>query len=68
MAKTKCIARFWEDDEFSEPEDIEIEVAFEDQDFFIDGLKEGRYLSIPLHVFAQAMADSTRLRDGQIAS
>jgi hypothetical protein len=71
LVKTKCLAKSWEerdDDAVPATQDVEIEVSFDDDCFYIDGLREGEYLSLPLHALAQAMADGTRPPAGQLAS
>ena len=70
LVKTKCRATFTEDEgeDITAGEEIEIEVGFEGDCFFIDGLRDGEYLSLPLHALAQAMADSTRPPAGRLAS
>jgi hypothetical protein len=63
--KTKCIATWWEREvESPETEDIEVEVSFDADAFFIDGLREGVYLTLPLHAIAQAIADGTKPAKG----
>jgi hypothetical protein len=61
--------QFWEDTkEPEESEAVEIEIGFEGDAFFIDGLGEGEYCSLPLHAVAQAIADGTRPVRGSLAS
>jgi hypothetical protein len=65
--KTKCIATWWERDsetEKPETEKTEVEVSFESDAFFIDGLRDGVYLTLPLHAIAQAIADSSKPAKG----
>lgn len=63
--KTKCVATWWEQDaDNPDTEDIEVEIAFEDDAFFIEGLRKGVYLTLPLHTIAQAIADGTRPAKG----
>ncbi|HST68796.1 MAG TPA: hypothetical protein VLI94_03960 [Solirubrobacterales bacterium] len=63
--KTKCIATWWDGEvENPETEDIEVEVSFDDDAFFIEGLRQGVYLTLPLHAIAQAIADGTRPAKG----
>jgi hypothetical protein len=67
LEKTKCVATWWEaDPEVGEPETegVEIYVSFDDDAFYIDGLRDGLYLTLPLHAIAQAMADTTRPAKG----
>jgi hypothetical protein len=69
LAKTKCLGRFWDNEgDYQDPEGVEIEVGYDGETFYIDGLREGKYLSIPLHAIAQAMADETRPREAKLAS
>jgi len=61
--KTKCIATWWDDSDPQNPapntEPVEIEVHWEGDAFFIDGLREGHYLSVPLYGIVKPMADSS---------
>ena len=69
LAKTKCIGQFWNNEgEYEDPDEVEIEVSYEADAFYIDGLRDGQHLSIPLHAIAQAMADETRPRGAKLAS
>jgi hypothetical protein len=62
---TRCIATWWEDRRgadasFSpETEEVEIEVHWEGDCFYVEGLHGGRYLTMPLHGIAKAMADGS---------
>ena len=67
LPKTKCLGTWWEHDsetEHPETEKVEVEISFEADAFFIDGLREGVYLTLPLHAVAQAMADATKPAKG----
>jgi|GEM_PF-5567311 len=64
--KAKCIATWWEDRPevelrtfIPDTEEVEIEMRYEEDCFFIDGLRDGLYLTIPLHGFAESMALGT---------
>jgi hypothetical protein len=67
LEKTRCMATWWEGDpetEHPETEGIEVEISFEADAFYVDGLHEGVYLTLPLHAIAKAIADSTRPAKG----
>jgi hypothetical protein len=61
--KTKCIATWWDDTDrettFPDTEEVEIEIHWEGDSFFIDGLRKGQYLSIPLYGIVKPMADGS---------
>jgi hypothetical protein len=64
--KTRCIATWWEDKPEAdsttfvpETEEVEVEIHWEGDAFFIDGLRDGLYLSIPLHGIVKPMADGS---------
>lgn len=68
LEKTRCTGTWWEvtEDEVPGTEEIEIAVSFEDDSFYIDGLRDGYYLSIPLHAIAKAIADTTKPAKGLV--
>jgi hypothetical protein len=66
--KTRCVATWWKDDPdadvrdrtyIPDTEEIEIEVRYEEDTFYIDGLRDGHWLTIPLHAVAKSIADGT---------
>lgn len=64
--KTRCIATWWEDKPQAdlatfvpETEEVEVEIYWEGDAFFIDGLRDGHYLSIPLYGIVRPMADGS---------
>ncbi len=60
LVKTRCEVGWWDDGEsVQDPENVEVEISFEGDTFYIDGLREGKYLSVPLKGVAQAMADAS---------
>lgn len=72
--KTKCTATWWEDQPeadirtfIPETEEVEIEVRYEEDCFFIDGLRDGLYLTIPLYAIATSIAVGTEPAKGLAA-
>jgi hypothetical protein len=64
LTKVPARATWWEgsDDEtdlIPPNEDVELRISFEDEAFYIDGLREGHYLSLPLAAIACAIAENT---------
>jgi hypothetical protein len=66
--KTKCLATWWEDtdpeNEFPDTEEVEIAIHWEGDAFFIDVLRDGHYLAVPLHGIVKPMADATEPAKG----
>ena len=50
-------ATWWEDDGSEHPptEDVELKIAFDGDCFYIDGLRDGTYLSLPFKEVAKAI-------------
>jgi hypothetical protein len=58
LIKTKCDVQWWEDNESMSNETVKVEISYDDGSIYIDGLRDEKYLSLPLKVLAQAIADN----------
>jgi hypothetical protein len=68
---TRCVATWWDDNAnvdlvtfVPETEEVEIEIYWEGDSFYIEGLRQGQYLTVPLYGFAKPIADGSAPAEG----